>query len=243
MKRLFKQTFLIFFLFASASTITYAQDQVSDVKPVNLSMDLVSRFVWRGVSLSQTPSIQPMLELKHKGFSLTAFGSYSIGIEKFQNTNLILSYNYKNVTVKLCDYFAPSDSVGAIHNYFNYSNKSTKHLYDAQLIIKGGERLPITFLFSTFIYGNDKKAGTTENNYSSYAELSYDFSKHGIDYSTYIGATLGEGFYGDRLGIANIGISAGKKIKLSDKLEIPVKMNISANPIKNNIYFVGIVSL
>lgn len=234
---------IVLLLFFVAFTSFYAQGQVADVKPVNLSMDLVSRFVWRGVSLSQTPSIQPMVEFKHKGLSLMAFGSYSIGIEKFQNTNLILSYNYKNITVKLCDYFAPSDSTGAVHNYFNYSNQTTKHLYDAQFVLKGGEKLPLTLLVSTFIYGNDKKKDSNINNYSSYAELSYDFSKHGIDYSAFVGGTFSEGFYGDKAGLANLGAMVGKKIKFSDKIEIPVKMNLSINPIKNNIYFVGIVSL
>ncbi len=234
---------VVFFLIPFSDSISAQEQKENDVIPVKVSLDIVSRFVWRGVSLSQSPSLQPMVEFHKGAFSLLAFGSYTASIENNQNTNFIASYTYKNITIKLADYFSPNDSVGAIHNYFNYSSNTTKHLYDAQIIIKGGEKIPLSMLFSSFIYGNDKKKGSTLNNYSSYIEMAYDFSKNNVDYSAFAGVTLWDGFYGSKFGLANIGISAAKKIKLSDDLQIPIKVNLSTNLLKNNIYFVGIVSL
>lgn len=184
-----------------------------------------------------------MVEFRKGGFSFLAFGSYTSSIEDNQNTNFIAAYTYKNVTFKLCDYFSPNDSLNSVHNYFNYSNNNTKHLIDAQFIIKGGKQLPISLLLSTFVYGNDKKKYSTSNNYSSYIELSYDVSKGDIDYSAFAGVTLWDGFYGSRFGLANLGLSAAKKIKISENIQIPVKVNLSTNPIKNNIYFVGIITI
>lgn len=171
------------------------------------------------------------------------WGSYTFAHEGYQTANIIASYKYKNVTITVADYFAPSDTMQASHSYFNYSNTTSKHLYDAYITIDGGPNLPFSILFSTFIYGNDKKPDGKTNNYSSYGELSYRGDLKSVDYSVFAGITLSEGFYGSKAGFVNIGFSAAKKLEITDKTKIPVKVTFSSNPVNRNVFVTGVLTL
>ena len=45
---------------------------------VCLGVDLVSRYIWRGINVGDAPSVQPSLSLEVRGFEIGAWGAYSL---------------------------------------------------------------------------------------------------------------------------------------------------------------------
>jgi len=95
------------------------------------------------------------------------------------------------------------------------------------------------------VYGNDKKMEvsstqdtTYTNNYSAYFEAGYTFDIKGQALDAFIGFTPDAGIYGTEAGIVNLGLSASKKIAITEKFELPVKASLITNPLTQNIYFV-----
>ena len=74
--------------------------------------DLVSRYIWRGSDFGNSPAIQPVLELDYGGFALGAWGSYTTNDMNFQETDLYVSYTFKEVvTLAVTDYFFPNGRI------------------------------------------------------------------------------------------------------------------------------------
>jgi hypothetical protein len=54
----------------------------------------------------------------------------------------------------------------------------------------------------------------------------------------FVGFTPASGLYCDKAGVVNLGISAVRKIAVTDKFELPLKASLITNPQAQNIYFV-----
>ncbi|MBI5217407.1 MAG: hypothetical protein HY958_00560 [Bacteroidia bacterium] len=235
-----------------------------DDSPFSLGADVMSRYIWRGVNLGgSSPSIQPWLKYTVSTkdtthvFTVSAWGAYSVAEFKTQETDLILSYTFKNmVTFWLTDYFCFKDTILARNKYFNYNQKTTGHIFEPGISFYGTQEIPFTLSFFMNVYGADaKKTKEIRNDtviagdifMSKYIELGYKKTIKGVDFNPFIGAALDDpnenkrepGYYANKsAGVINLGIKVSKKIKITDKYELPVQAILITNPEAENIYFV-----
>ena len=78
--------FLLGFLFClGASSLAMADDVDEDrLWEFSASATVASRYLWRGIQLSQGPVFQPEVGLSYAGFSLVAWGNVKFDSEDFK---------------------------------------------------------------------------------------------------------------------------------------------------------------
>ncbi len=250
MKKIGLFTITILLLIIGINTSINAQDE----SPINASVDLYSRYVWRGTDFGASPSIQPCLEYSIKGFTVGTWGAYTTNINSpAQEADIYLGYTFAKemLSIKVTDYFFPTD--GAENDYFVYDS-NTGHVFEASLSFNGTNDLPLAFLVGTLVYGSDYDANS-DNRYSTYCELSYSPEIKGIPVSVFIGMNLTPasdddlnaivpvgGFYSDDFGICNFGFSAEKTLNITETFKVPLNVGLITNPMKGNIYLVAGIS-
>jgi hypothetical protein len=214
------------------------QEQVDENKlSADLSVDFVSRYVWRGINLSESPSIQPNLAFTYKGLSLGSWASYSFARETFQEVDLFLTYETEHLSFTINDYYNPMDTLGFSGDYFKLGNKVTRHSLEGMVTITGSDNFPISFTTGVMFYGNDK-GDDGKNLYSTYFELSYAAKIQDIEVTPFVGFTPAKGYYSENPNIVNIGVTAVKNIDFSDKFQLPLKASFIVNPEEEKVFFV-----
>jgi hypothetical protein len=213
-----------------------SQETESNVS-VDVSADIVSRYIWRGMSLSGSPTIQPSLSLNLYNFSVGSWASYSFNPEIYQEVDLFFTYTTKYVSFTLNDYYNPVDIQSVAGDYFHLSKDSTRHSLEGMVTLNGPESFPLSLVAGVMFYGNDRDEDG-QNQYSTYLELNYQSHIQNIELTPFIGITPSAGCYGDKFGVVNMGITAVKNINISEKLQIPVKGSFIVNPQQEKVYFV-----
>ncbi len=249
MKR--KKYYLLIFVFTLVSIVlidnlTYAQDSTCNCK-VKTSVSFQSRYIWRGQALGGAyPSIQPTLEFSKGKFTIGTWGAYSTsGIISNQETDLYASYTFlkEMLTFTVTDYFFPKDF--SSYDYFNYTKSNTGHVFEGALKYNGTEKLPLTLMVATNIYGADAKKADGNITYSTYVELGYTTKIKETSLNFFLGSSLNTpaknvpGFYANsKTSIVNLGLTASKDIVITDKFSLPVSSSLIFNPDARKIFFV-----
>ncbi|MBK7212358.1 MAG: hypothetical protein IPH88_03460 [Bacteroidales bacterium] len=238
---------MLMVIILSASTqVARAQEEVSKVK-LDISADFMSRYIWRGLNLGgSSPSIQPGIDLTIGNFAVGAWGAYSFShaITR-QEADLYASYTIADLfNIAVTDYYLPYEDT--LNKYFNYKKDQTGHLFEISAKFLGTEKLPLSLLVATNVYGADAVRENGDIQYSTYLELGYSFTVAETPCSAYLGFTptkpdtdKGEtGFYGEGPGVINLGVTAAKEIKITDKYSLPVNASLITNPQAENIFLV-----
>jgi uncharacterized protein (TIGR02001 family) len=245
-----KSTFLIIAVFVSGMFFTNLLKSQEE-SPISVNLDLYSRYVWRGTDFGSSPSLQPGFKFSKSGFTAGVWGAYTTNINNpAQEADIYLGYTFLNdmLSLTVTDYFFPTD--GAENSYFKYDNTTT-HVFETSLAFNGTENLPLSFLVGTLVYGNDKDRNG-DNRFSTYCEIKYSPEIKGMPFSVFCGLNLiapadedlnlpvpVNGFYGNELGVVNFGVSATKKIKVTESFEIPLNVSVITNPMKGNLFLVA----
>jgi hypothetical protein len=263
MKRTLKIAICLSFL--CLSFVGFAQDSTK-TSSVNFDFgaDLVSRYVWRGTQFGgASPALQPGASIGIGGLEIGTWGSYSLGgVNPAQEFDLYVSYTFADmITVTLNDYFFPVEGVD--YKYFNYKEEETGHILEASVSFNGTENFPISLLLAMNFYGADAKKINDDQNsadfnqedgiqYSTYAEIGYSTSINEVGIDAFMGFALnspkeadantgyiGEaGFYGNGFGVVNLGLTASKEVKITDKYSLPLSASIITNPQAEKVFFV-----
>ena len=215
----------------------------SDSLKVDLSLgaDVVNHYVWRGLMLSNSPSVQPSMSLSYNGFSLGTWASYSINPADFQEVDLFLTYTTGNFTVGVNDYYNPTDSLWKKDKYFNLRSKSTLHTLEPFISFSEIGGTHFSFGANVFAYGNDK-GEDGKNLFSSYFELSYSATVKDYEVVFFGGGTPRKGYYAGKAAVTNVGVTLSKDIEVTDKFSIPCKGSFIVNPDTQNVFLVLSVS-
>ncbi len=204
--------------------------------PLAFSVELSSKYMWRGIEYGTAPVAFPMLTYTYKGFSAFAMGAYAFD-GSHQEVDLGISYSLKDFTLGLSDYYYPS-AVGEKDSYFELSNRSTGHSVEAYLTY-APSNVPLWFTLSTYVFGADKDLDGDQA-FSSYAEVGYTHSFN--DYnalSLALGANLNKGFYTDyekNFNVVNIALKYATNLTFG-KFKLPVSASYILNPYKEKSYF------
>lgn len=232
-----RKTLLLLLTFFALQPM-FAQDTTQNCS-FSLNADLVSRYVWRGQLYSPAFNIQPYASVTAGQFTFGTWGSYALD-NSYSEVDLYISWQFKNFGITLSDYCTLDEAGGT--RYFTYKKASTPHALEGAATLQLSERFPLTITAATFFYGNDLDLDS-KNYYSTYFELSYPFSKKGYDFNCFAGGTPAEGLYGTKAGLVNVGFSAQKSIKVTDSFELPVSVQLAANPLSDYIFLVFSLTL
>ncbi len=125
-----------------------------------ISVDIVSRYVWRGQDYGNAAAVQPNVQKNIGSFSLGAWGSWSVSpgpVDVSGNEcDLYISTKIGPASLVLTDYFFPS--YNGSDSLFNF-DKHTIEVSTAFNIKKA------SLLFASNIFGDDLKSIYLEYNY------------------------------------------------------------------------------
>lgn len=222
-------------LFIVAS-LCYLYVYSSNKSPIGLSVEVSSKYMWRGIEYGTAPTIFPMISFNKAGFSVFGMGAYAFN-GSHQEVDLGVSYSYKGFTLGISDYYYPS-AVGENDKYFNFNNKTTNHSVEAYLNVMPF-RFPLWMTVSTYIFGNDKRLDGRQA-YSSYIELGYNhnFNEKNI-LSIAAGANMNKSFYTSYKGKANV-VNVALKYTYNIQIKtftLPLSASYIINPYREKSFF------
>lgn len=219
---------LFFLLNICFLVATYSQEKNNT--QFDFGVDFASRYVWRGLGLSDSPVLQPWAELTTGNLTLGVWASYETGGQVVgQEFDLYVSYAMGPVAIGFTDYSFPVD--GASDGYFRIKN----HIGEALISFDGVEKFPLTAVIAMNVYN--------DNNNSFYTEIGYPFSIGKIELSAFVGA--GNKIYTSHndFTIINFGFGASKSIKITNDFSLGVSTSAIYNPDTEDAYLVFLISL
>ena len=231
---------IISMLFVSFNT--KAQEENKAKSKINVSASMVSTYIWRGGLASATPNIQPSVSIGNGNFSFGVLGSTDLAYNvagAFKELDFFIGYSANGFSVNIYDYFWNPTA-----KYFDFDNETTGHIFELELVYEN-ENIPFRISAATMLYGDDKKhsydATETDfkkNNYSTYFELGYTFTSGNNSIYTFLGSTPFTGMYGADFNGVNLGFTANRDIKITDKFTLPIFVTAAANPQTEKVFVV-----
>jgi hypothetical protein len=207
-------------------------------------MDLVSRYVWRGIDYGNAPAFQPNASVALAGFEFGVWGSFAFGAPAgappYTENEWYLEYATTTpagpLTAGLSDYYYPSNGL----KFFNYrGNNEGAHTLELSFNYGGTGEYPLSVLAAVNVY-ND-----TSN--SIYLEAGYSFVVEEVSVKAFVGGTEGESAWyevadkGFRL--INVGVTLSRNIPISTSFSLPVSVTVGFNPYAEQSILVFKISL
>lgn len=208
------------------------KDKTTSPFSLNAGVDVVSRYIWRGVEFgvdqngNSTPHLQPTAGLTYtftnnSSLSFGIWGSYGFSgnySESDLYLNVFVPTEHIDFSLTFNDYYYPYLKI-PFTNFENYG--AGANTIDAQLLLSLKSYLPVSFLISSNIY-ND-----FPDNNSLYLECQYSFDLSNINFELFAGAAKGYSVWHsvstDKFEFVNVGFKASRSIKVSDEFSIPVE--------------------
>ena len=213
-----------------------ANDSTKVVSPFSASLELTTKYMWRGIEYGTAPTVFPMIGYCYKGFNAFAMGGYAVN-GSHQEVDLGVSYTANEFSFGVSDYYYPS-AVGEKDGYFKLSNRNTGHWVEAYASWNG-KKIPLWVTVSTYVFGADKNEDGKQM-YSAYAEVGYTHSfNDNNSMSLCVGANLNKSFYTDYqsgFNVVNINAKYSTAFKFG-KFRLPVSASYILNPYKNKSFF------
>ena len=227
----------------------YAQDESID--RLQLSVDVASGFVWRGITLNTTPVFQPSFTFTSGKFFIGAWASTPFVLDGwnsyYQGLDLFVGFQLSpSFTIGLTDYYQYNYG-WRVPTYFNYKKEDTDHAFDLQLIYDGSSGFPLKTTISTIIAGNDLtyRNNTLKRNFSTYIELGYGSSFNGFDWEICAGIVpmSSELYETDGFSLINLGFGFSKSFEITPTYSLPLSLNFTVNPAAESVFLVATISL
>ena len=208
---------------------------------INSGVDFYNRYVWRGMDIANTPSLQPALSVGYGGAELGVWGAYTLSNEASESDEIDFWCSYtvqfkggQSMSLIATDYYYPNAGI----RFFNFNDYDAMkddtipdpgaHLIELGLSITGCERFPLTLSGYINVYN---EAGN-----NTYFQADYPVSTaSGTDLNFFIGATGGSkdnpDYYGkDNFAVINLGVTATRNIEISENTSLPLNVSFIMNP-------------
>lgn len=216
--------------------VMLANDSTKVVSPFSASLELTTKYMWRGIEYGTAPTVFPMIGYGYKGFNAFAMGGYAVN-GSHQEVDLGVSYTANEFSFGVSDYYYPS-AVGEKDGYFKLSNRNTGHWVEAYASWNG-KKIPLWLTVSTYVFGADKNEDGKQM-YSAYAEVGYTHSfNDNNSMSLCVGANLNKSFYTEYqsgFNVVNINAKYSTAFKFG-KFHLPVSAGYILNSYKNKSFF------
>lgn len=215
-----------------------AQSETHSKLQANISGDLVSSYVWRGIKQTGGISAQPTVSASLNGFSIGAWGSTDITSNNHKEVDVYVSYSRNNITFTATDYWW--DGEDALHYFSSPTDGNVGHSLETSLAYTLPQSFPLSISWNTFLLGKANKKINGDNSFSTYIELNYPFSIKEIGFKIGIGFTpWASTIYGtDKFSFTSVHLGASKEIKITESFSVPLFANLIVNPVHEDINFV-----
>lgn len=219
---------VIVMMFSASASAQETEESVNKFE-VSVGADLVSNYIWRGQNLGAA-SVQPSIGISYAGLSFGTWGSTSFDGSSTE-IDWTLGYEVAGFYVGVTTYYNTGE-------FFDWKSDASTNLLEANLSYTLPESFPLTISANTMLTGVLDKNADDNQNFSTYAELSYPFSVSSVDMSVAVGMVLGESAYyiTDGFSIYNITVGASKSIKITDDYSMAVFSSVTLNPVTEGTY-------
>jgi hypothetical protein len=192
---------------------------------VNLNVDVMSRYVWRGADFGNSPSIQPEISFEAGGFEIGTWAAFATtGNPDGTEVDWYVSYTFEtdnagSIELIFTDYTFP---VGT--GYFS----SDAHFCELGIGYSGPDKFPFSISAGMFL--------TNDDDSSVYIELGYDTGPVDL----FLGFTPAESeLYGTTgAGVINLGLSTEREVQISDQFSLNLTGSVKTNPYNDTLFFV-----
>ncbi|MFH2049500.1 MAG: hypothetical protein ABIJ12_08640 [bacterium] len=218
----------------------FGEVMASDKVTINSGVDFYNRYVWRGLDIANTPSLQPALSVAFSGLEIGTWGAYTMSNEASESDEIDFWLGYTigmengvSLSFLATDYYFPNAGI----DFFNFNNHDAviddtipdqgAHTIEIGASFTGPESFPITISGYLNVY-NDAGSNT-------YFQVDYPVKVGETELGLFIGATGGSkdnpGYYGsDEFDFINLGVTASREIKVSETFSIPFNVSFIVNP-------------
>jgi len=214
----------------------------TDSLSINLSADFYTRHIWRGTLTCDSWNIQPTINVSKNNFLFGTWAAYTVD-NSYSELDLYVSYTWRSFSFSILDYFCPNETL-KFNRLFDFKQRSTQHTIDAVASYDGSGKIPVRFMVSTLLYGDDLDPLNNNNLYSTYIEAVYEWklsSSQLIDF--HIGITPYKSYYADSFNIVSCGIAMNQTIHVTEEFSLPITGKLIANPYTENIFLVFGISV
>lgn len=220
----------------SISPLANAEEPPEKGPELHMGGELLSRYYWRGLLLSESAVVQPYLELRWNGFFIGAVGSATIQAYTWQETDLYAGFSLGNFQFTIFDYYFYPEFDESFR-FFDYRRDSTLHILEAVLEFTGTDRIPVRLLGGYNFYGADDAN-------SLYLEAAYMFRAADMDLEIFAGYTPDTGYYHEtRSGFTNVGLSAQRNLAPGKHFDVPLRIALVYSPLTKHAFLVAGIGL
>ena len=89
--------------------LTHAEGNLKD-SPFSASLELSTKYMWRGIEYGTAPTVFPMIGYNTHGFNAFAMGAYAID-GSHQEVDFGVSYTASEIAIGVSDYYYPSETI------------------------------------------------------------------------------------------------------------------------------------
>lgn len=202
---------------------------------VNLSLDLKSRYIWRGLDYGNAPSIQPGIEYAAGNFAIGTWSAFATvpnydGGVNFREFDLYASYGFDfGLSLGITDYHYPN--LG--ESFFEFSSGKSTHAFE----LNASQALSDFSVSANYLLNDAAPSnGSTAGTY--YFELGYAYE----NISVFAGAGDGWHTADGSFQVSNIGLEVTKELKVTDSFSLGLNAAVILNPNTELMHFVAGIS-
>jgi hypothetical protein len=198
---------------------------------VSVSPTITTRHYWRGIMVSNSANYEMDMVYTNNNFTFGAWGGYAFD-NTYSEFDFHMGYKFSDhFNIDVWDLFANRDEESIDdHNYLDLDRSTTNHLIDASFNFYFTEQFPLSISVATMLYGCDLD-DDGDQNYSTYVEFGYPVTIGGEKVSLFAGLNpFANQVYGDTFGFVNVGATATREVKITDKFSLNTWAKLGINP-------------
>lgn len=197
----------------------------------DMSVELNSRYVWRGFDFGSSPSVMPEVTLSFGGFEIGAWAAYATnGNPEGSEINFFAGYTFEtsagDFSLHVTDYMFPDEPVSFL--------KSDFHFIEVGLSYETALSKNTTLGLSTniFVHNDDDNA--------MYHEVSITQALEDYELSLFSGFTTGatEIYENTQFSFINVGATLSREFTVGAATPLGISASLITNPQAERMFFV-----
>lgn len=209
---------------------------------MSVGVDLVSRYIWRGLNVGDAPSVQPSVSFGIKGFEVGTWGAYSLSNDITGGDEIDLWVGYAvelagggAIGLLVTDYYFPN----AGEEFSNYRDYDDENGPGAHTLEFGGSFTFPSFPLTLAGYVNF----WNDEGHNVYLQADYPLVVGETSLNLLAGAAPGSednpDYYGtENFAFINLGLTAAKEVEITERFSLPVSASWILNPKLDIAYLV-----
>lgn len=197
----------------------------------DMSLELNSRYVWRGADFGSSPSLMPEVSFTFGGFEIGAWAAYATnGNPDGTEINFFAGYTFEtsagDFSLHVTDYFFPDEPVSVFTGDAHFVEIGLS--YETAL----SENTSLGLSTNMFVYNDDDNA--------MYHEISLTQALEDFELALFSGFTTGatELYENTQFSFINVGATLSREFTVGAATPLGVSASLITNPQAERIFFV-----